>query len=381
MRIFANNYERDMKKILYISNIEVPYRVQFFNELAKHCELTVLYERRKSDNRNQKWTESVRGSYRTVYLGGIRFSKENALSLKIFKYITGGYDVIVVGCVNSPIQILAMWWMRLIRIPYILNLDGEIHMGESNLKNWLKLVVLKGASKYVVAGNTAARSLKKILSEPEIVPYNFSSLTEEELAARKAIVGKCERNNTVLVVGQYFDYKGMDVALEAARMDPSISYKFVGMGNRTELFRRECCTDELPNVELIPFLQKEELNREYQRCAMLVLPSRKECWGLVINEAASFGMPIVSTWGSGAAVEFISEKYPQYLAAPGDVASLLDTIRQLRSSGETEEYSCYLEKKTQNYCIESICQTHLYAFGIKEEKNESACSDDCVTDI
>ena len=37
------------KKILYISNIEVPYRVSFFNEFAKHCDLTVLYERKKSD--------------------------------------------------------------------------------------------------------------------------------------------------------------------------------------------------------------------------------------------------------------------------------------------------------------------------------------------
>ena len=43
------------KKILYISNIEVPYRVSFFNEFAKHCDLTVLYERKKSDNRDENW--------------------------------------------------------------------------------------------------------------------------------------------------------------------------------------------------------------------------------------------------------------------------------------------------------------------------------------
>ena len=355
-----------MKKVLYISNIEVPYRVQFFNELARHCELTVLYERRKSDNRDKKWAESVRSSYRSEYLDGLRFSKENALSFKIFKYITSDYDVIMIGCVNSPIQILAMGWMKLLRIPYILNLDGEIHMGKGGLKKWRKQVVLKGASQYIVAGKAAADSLQKVLPNAKIIPYGFSSLTQSELNSHEAAVDNTARNDTVLVVGQYFDYKGMDVALEAARMDPSICYKFVGMGGRTELFRRECRTDELPNVEVIPFLQKEELNLEYQRCAMLVLPSRKECWGLVVNEAASFGMPIVSTWGSGAAVEFLAETYPEYLAVPGDAASLLEKIRRMKTE-DKQKLSQYLLQKSRNYCIENICQTHLNMFGLSEE--------------
>lgn len=355
-----------MKKVLYISNIEIPYRAQFFNELAKFCELTVLYERRKSQNRNRKWAESVRGNYRAEYLDGINIRTENALSLKILRYLTRDYDAIVVGCVNSPVQILAMGWMRLLHIPYILNLDGEIHMG-AGLKNRLKLAVLKGASKYLVAGKTAAGSLQKILPKAEIVPYNFSSLTEAELVFRETAAINDERNDTVLVVGQYFDYKGMDVALGAARMDPSISYKFVGMGGRTELFCHECGTDALSNVEVIPFLQKEELSREYRTCSMLVLPSRKECWGLVVNEAASFGTPVVSTWGSGAAVEFLSEEYPHYLAVPDNAASLLEAIRRMRSSGKKEAYGRYLQKKNRDYSIEAICQTHLNVFGATEE--------------
>ena len=358
-----------MKKVLYISNIEIPYRVQFFNELAQSCELTVLYERRKSQNRDKKWVESVQGSYKAEYLDGINFRAENAFSLKILKYLTREYDEIVVGCVNSPIQILAMKWMQLRKIPYILNLDGEIHMG-TGLKNQLKLLVLRGASKYLVAGKTAAKSLQKILPHAEIIPYNFSSLTEEELTCREHTISNAERNNTVLVVGQYLDVKGLDIALEAAKMDPYTSYKFVGMGGRTELFCRECHTDALHNVEVIPFLQKEELNREYQTCAMLVLPSRKECWGLVVNEAASFGMPVVSTWGSGAAVEFLSEEYPQYLAVPGDANSLLESIRRLQSCNEKNAYGRYLQKKSRDYCIESNCRTHLYAFGVTEERDE-----------
>ena len=93
---------------------------------------------------------------------------------------------------------------------------------------------------------------------------------------------------------------------------------------------------------------------------MLVLPSRQECWGLVINEAASFGTPIVSTWGSGAAVEFLADKYPQYLAKPGDSESLYHCIRSLVNSKDQQEYRQYLLQKTKQYSIERSVEAHRY---------------------
>lgn len=47
-----------MKRILYLTNIEAPYRVRFFNALADHCRLTVAYERRSSSNRDADWLRS-----------------------------------------------------------------------------------------------------------------------------------------------------------------------------------------------------------------------------------------------------------------------------------------------------------------------------------
>ena len=171
-----------------------------------------------------------------------------------------------------------------------------------------------------------------------------------------------KRENFVLVIGQYFDYKGMDVACQAACMDKSIRYKFVGMGKRTDLFFQEM--GNMPNnIEVIPFLQKKELEEEYKKCAMLVLPTRQECWGLVVNEAASFGTPIVSTWGSGAAVEFIGDTYPQYLAQPGDAESLLSCIHRCQED-DCADYSDYLKNISKKYSIERNVVTHIQSFSI-----------------
>lgn len=334
-----------MKKVLYLTNIEVPYQVRFFNELAKHCCLTVLYESRACQHRDPRWAKSEEKHYRAEYLGK-----------DMLPILWETYDTVILGCYHTPLQVLAASFLRLRNVPYVINLDGEPYLEGKGIKAKCKRILLSGGTAYLTAGERAARSLRTVAADRRVVPYYFSSLTGKEVCRA---ISQERRGRTILVVGQYFPYKGLDVALEAARMDHSLRYRFVGMGARKEKFRKENPIPE--NVELVPFLPREDLEREYQHCAMLVLPSRQECWGLVVNEAASFGMPVVSTWGSGAAVEFLSEQYPQYLAKPGDPEDLLRCIRSCFFSEEKEAYSRYLQSKGAQYNLEHSVQIHLEA--------------------
>ena len=347
-----------MKRVLYLTNIELPYRGRFFNELARHCDLTIMYERRKSANRDNKWANGEAKNYHVVYLDGRNIGNESSFSLRILCLVNKKWDVVVIGCYNSRVQMLAMAYMRLNHIPFVINLDGEPFIG-NGLKAIVKKMMLKGADGYLTAGVKSGESLKAAIGDKcPVVPYFFSSLTDVEIAVNAH--SKEKREDYVLVVGQYFDYKGMDVAFRVACMDSSIRYKFVGMGKRTELFLHEM--GDIPeNIEVIPFLQKAELKIEYRRCSLLLLPSRQECWGLVVNEAASFGTPIVSTWGSGAAMEFIGDDYPLLLAKPGDADSLLECVRMCLKA-DNSEYSAYLKEVSKKYSIERNVDAHLKAF-------------------
>ena len=115
------------------------------------------------------------------------------------------------------------------------------------------------------------------------------------------------------------------------------------------------------NIEVIPFLQKSDLEDEYRKCSLLLLPTRQECWGLVVNEAASFGTPIVSTWGSGAAMEFIGDDYPQFLAKPSDADSLLECVKWCLKA-DNSEYTAFLKEVSKKYSIERSVDAHLKAF-------------------
>ena len=46
-------------KILFLVNIPSPYRNDFFNELGKKCDLTVLFEKRIADDRKWQFEQSI----------------------------------------------------------------------------------------------------------------------------------------------------------------------------------------------------------------------------------------------------------------------------------------------------------------------------------
>ena len=171
-----------MKKVLYVSNIEVPYRSEFFNQLSKKVDLTVLYERKKSSNRDENWTNSVKSNYKIEYLKGIRIKNEYSIDFKILKYVfSKKYDKVIIGCYNSPSQILAILLMRLFKKKYILNLDGEYFLDGKNFKQKIKRFLIKGAQDYLIAGEKSGENLSKYVSKERVHPYYFSSLTNKEL--------------------------------------------------------------------------------------------------------------------------------------------------------------------------------------------------------
>lgn len=354
------NIEENVKKVLYITNKEVPYKVKFFNELAKKVDVTVIFESNKSGNRNSKWAKGIKNKFKYYYIDSTIFGKIFPI-FKMLKIMFNRYDYIVFGCIKDKKQIFLMTLMRIFKKKYILNLDGEIFITDNTVRNKLKKFFIRGADKYLIAGEKSAEEIRKIVKK-EVIPYYFTSLSLSEIEKNSKIGKKSNREDYILVIGQYFDYKGLDVAVKAAKNLKQFHFKFVGMGYRTEEFKEFVEKLEVNNIEIIPFLQENELFEEYKKCKMLVLPSKKECWGLVINEAASFGTPIVSTYGSGAAIEFLIDKYSCFLAKPNNTKDLQDKILKLYEYDHKEEYIEYLLEKSINYTIERIVQIHVDFF-------------------
>lgn len=348
-----------MKKVLYITNISVPYRTRFFEELGKKCDLTVLFESERSSIRNDDWIKFNNKNYKSEYLNSIASPQKHRFSFQILKHLSKSYDCIIIGCYNSPVEILAILYLRLLGRKFAINIDGEVFKPKKIIKYWGLKFVLKGADAYLSASTHAIPYIKKLTGSDNVIPYYFSSVSKEEV--NNAFPTDKERNNTILVVSQYHPAKGLDVLLEAAKKRPQYLFKIVGSGKRYSQFLSFVKSREVTNVEVVDFLKKEELQYEYETSRMLVLPSIQECWGLVINEGATYGIPIVSTTGSGSALDFLQGEYSKFLAKSNDVSDLISKIDMLANCGEEEisQYSAYLKNKAKEYTTEHMVEAHL----------------------
>lgn len=355
-----------LKSILYVTNIPAPYRIEFFNRLAEKSDVTVLYERLSIGDRDGDWLNSVERKHKQVVMSSNEGFSYLKTGIKMAKYVIKNYnkfDEIILGCCNSKAQMITYLILCLLRKDFAVNLDGETFFDDKGLKLFAKKFFVKGAKRFYIAGVQSTKNAKRVLrkSNAKYIPYYFSSLTEREIAenAEKSIDAK--REDYILVVGRYFDYKGLDIALKVAKKTPDKAFKFIGMAERAEQFEQLVAMEKVSNVEVIPFMKKEELEQEYLKCRVLLLPSRKECWGLVVNEAASYGTPIVSTFGSGAAVEFLAEKYPELLAEPENVLSLKKVLDCFLEKDEEyiSKYREHILNISKRYTIEKNVEMHL----------------------
>ena len=73
------------------------------------------------------------------------------------------------------------------------------------------------------------------------------------------------------------------------------------------------------------FLQDQDLPAVYRSAGVFVHPARHEPWGLVVNEAAAAGLPLIVGRRVGAACELVREGENGFLVDPDDTESVAAT--------------------------------------------------------
>lgn len=161
---------------------------------------------------------------------------------------------------------------------------------------------------------------------PYVVPIPPSRSTREEELLRP--VRDCEF--VVAYVGRLHPVKGVNdliSAWTAFRTDlpqARIALLICGSGELDERVRDFAVSE--PTCYFLKALTHAELGSVYARCDVLVVPSRMEAWGLVVNEALAYGARVVASDQIGAADDLIDASNGQRFPA-GDVAALTKCLK------------------------------------------------------
>jgi glycosyltransferase involved in cell wall biosynthesis len=114
----------------------------------------------------------------------------------------------------------------------------------------------------------------------------------------------------VLYVGRISSEKNIDVAISAIALlkqrNQLWNLRIVGIGPETRrLISLAKSLGVADCVEFVGAVDHEELGGEYLAATCLVLPSWSEPWGLVVNEALSYGCPVVVSDRCGCVPELV----------------------------------------------------------------------------
>ena len=104
---------------------------------------------------------------------------------------------------------------------------------------------------------------------------------------------------------------------------------FVGEGPLRGEMERLISSSGLKNVHILGFRNQSELPACYAMADALVLPSESEPWGLVVNEAMCFGLPIVVSDRVGSAPDLVRSGRNGFVYPMGDVSALAGCLRKL----------------------------------------------------
>lgn len=150
--------------------------------------------------------------------------------------------------------------------------------------------------------------------------------------------GYKENDIIVMFSGKFIDKKRPMDLLKAFRKinDPGCKLLFVGEGylrKDLELFIKDYHLSN--SVRMTGFINQSLISEFYSIVDIFVLPSgRGETWGLVLNEAMNFHLPLVVSDMVGSSDDLVKDKLNGYTYRCGDVDELAEKLNRLISKKE-----------------------------------------------
>ncbi len=370
-------------KILFLTNIPSPYRVAFFNELGKSCNLTVAFEGRFATDRNSAWQAEKAKNFTPIFLKSWRLGADAFLSLQIIGLLKQKWDKVIIGGYSTPTAMLAIEYMRLKKISFYLEVDGGLIRKDSKLKFWLKKHFISAASGWFSSGKETTKYLVHYGANKEkIYEYPFSSLQEKDILPALPTIGQKQelrkqlgiKEDKVIVSVGRFSYqkgygKGYDILMKSEEILPKDIGIYIIGDEPTQEFINWKEEKTLNQVHFVGFQSKENLQKWYQAADVFVLPTREDIWGLVINEAMAQGLPVITTNKCVAGLELIKEGQNGYIIPTENSKALAEAILKIfkqdcRAMGQKS-----LEF-IKPYTIENMAQYHGNIF--KHNKSDIA---------
>ena len=328
-----------------------PYRTGMLDLLARRpdVDLTVIYAGVSVQRR--AWDVEV--DHRAVVVDGWRLPgafrllrHDYPLSLGVVGALGDSRpEVVVVSGWSTFASQATVAWCRRHGVPYVLLVESNERDARPGwrrtVKNAVVPTVVGGAAEVLVVGSLARESMRargvpddRISVVANTVDVARLAEAADALAPRRdtlrAEAGIDADDVVVLSVARLAPEKGLDTLVRAAAAagEPRLVVALAGSGPERERLA-SLATELGVRLVLLPDIPWERIVERYAVADVFALLSRHEPWGVVVNEAAACGLPLVLSDRVGAAYDLLVDGRNGRLVPVDDAAAAGDALREL----------------------------------------------------
>jgi glycosyltransferase involved in cell wall biosynthesis len=310
-----------MTHVTVVSPEPTPYRSPLFDRISARddIELTVVYAAHTVVGR----TWSVTPHHEAVFLSGPRLPLVGRVLRHDYPITTGIFgalrssrpEVVVVSGWSTFASQAAISWSRTRRTPYVLLVESHDLGPRAGWRRAVKGAIvprlIRRAASVLVVGSAARDSVVERGADPERVRVFANTVDVSHWIQRaERLAPRPHDGVVVLSIGRDVPEKAFDV-LAAASAAAGVTLETIAGG-----------------------ASEDELAQRYADADVFALLSRHETWGVVVNEAAASGLPLVLSDRVGAAHDLLRDGENGFLVPADDVGAAADALGKLAASPE-----------------------------------------------
>lgn len=271
---------------VFITNVPAFYKINLFNKIAERLSIKVIFLSRSSDIRN---SDFVKGEilFEHEFISDNSFEKRN-------KWLTFKNVLKSISNLNYKYLVYPGWEIREL-IPLMLTLkksSNAIVIESSILETkttgivWtLKKLILNNMSLAFPSGELQGKILEKADYKGDVsITHGVGLINSYQSLSR-------QHNNRALkylYVGRLSQEKNLTVLVEEFKKNKK-ELTIVGDGPLERVLRE----GTPQNIKFLGYVDNHKLRDIYLEHDVFILPSFSEPWGLVIDEALSYQLPVI----------------------------------------------------------------------------------------
>lgn len=310
-----------------------PQRTPVFDSLAKRgLDIRVIYLFARSPTAN--WGH-VEVGHPHSFVTGTRWIDAGQMFVRVLR--ARRLRVLIVFGYRGRVTQAAILAARLARVQIVTRSDSNISAvtADGRFKRIARRLVLRvvfpATTRIWTIGTNNTRYWQEYvgLHNTRLIPYSVPVLPSS-LGRPPAQRTSDPRHIRFLYVGRLIRTKDIDVLIEAflqlnTAAQSEWSLDIVGDGPLLQ--ELQALTHQDARIRFSGACAYDQLDRYYLNADVLVLPSRREAWGLVVNEALAFGLRVIVSEQVGAN-QLITRKSVGATFRVGDSMQLADAMRE-----------------------------------------------------